>query len=233
VTAAIGLLMLETAFPRPVGDVGNPNSHAFPVLTEVVRGASPARVVGRRPSVGLAPFVAAAHRLVDRGAIGIATSCGFLSLYQGALAASLPVPVAVSSLLQVPMVESVLPAGRRCGVITFDHDALTGEHLAAAGARADTPTVGMPARGALRAMVGEGAPYERDRIAAELVDAGRKLVRHHPEVGAVVLECTNLPPYRQALGRALALPIYDVNTLLGWFWAGLAPSTQCHTSIGR
>ena len=219
----LGILMLDTRFPRPAGDVGNPNSFDFPVIFETVSGASARRVVHDRASGLLDPFVEAGRRLAARGALGISTSCGFLALYQRELAQALPVPVAVSSLLQVAWLDRILPQGRRAGVITFDAASLTAAHLEAAGAPADTPVAGMPAGGALqRAILDDGAPFDRAAIARELADAGLRLKRAHPEVGAIVLECTNLPPYRRALAQATALPVYDVGTLLNWFWQGLA-----------
>jgi hypothetical protein len=147
----------------------------------------------------------------------------FLAPFQRELAAALPVPVAVSSLLQVPWVERLLAPGRRCGVITIDATALGPAHLLAAGALADTPVAGMPADGELaRTIFDDRADLDWCAAGDELVRTGRSLVRRHPEVGAIVLECTNLPPYRRRLARALGLPVYDVGTLLDWFWSGLA-----------
>jgi Asp/Glu/hydantoin racemase len=58
---------------------------------------------------------------------------------------------------------------------------------------------------------------------ADILDAGRALVAAHPEVGAVVLECTNMPPYAAALREAIDLPVYDVYSMIAWFQAGLRP----------
>ena len=112
----VGLLRLDTAFPRPVGDVGNPNTFDFPVRTAVVRGATAARVVRGGPDTPLAPFVEAARALAHDGAVAIGTSCGFLAAHQRALADALPVPFAASALLQVAWVAPLLPAGRRVGL---------------------------------------------------------------------------------------------------------------------
>jgi hypothetical protein len=110
----VGILMLETKFPRIPGDMGNGNTWPFPVLYKVVPGATPDRVV-RHKSAGLInAFLDAAAELVQLGADGITTTCGFLSLYQRELASHVAVPVAASSLMQIPLVERTLPqAGRR------------------------------------------------------------------------------------------------------------------------
>jgi len=36
-----------------------------------------------------------------------------------------------------------------------------------------------------------------------------------------VLECTNLPPYADALRQHLGLPVYDMVTAVNWLRAGL------------
>src|SRR3954452_4053300 len=109
----LGVLMLDTRFPRGLGDIGNPASFAMPVRHHVVRGASPQRVVREGDPALLKPFIDAAQQLVDEGARAITTSCGFLVQFQAAMAAALPVPVWTSSLLKLPELQAP-------GVITVD-----------------------------------------------------------------------------------------------------------------
>src|SRR5258708_25436629 len=140
--AAVGILMLEARFPRIPGDMGNATTWPFPVLYKVVRGASPQRVVKEKAAGLLPDFLAAAQELVALGADGITTNCGFLSLYQAELAAHCRVPVATSSLMQVPFVQALLPPGKRVGVVTVSAESLTNDHLKGAGVALDTPVVG-------------------------------------------------------------------------------------------
>src|SRR5262249_17891240 len=127
--ARVGILMLETRFPRIAGDMGNAETWPFPVLYKVVPGASPRRVVCERAQGLRGAFVDGATELVRLGADGITTTCGFLSLYQRELAAHVNVPVASSSLMQVPLIERLLPPGRRVGVLTISAASLSREHL--------------------------------------------------------------------------------------------------------
>src|ERR1051326_5343766 len=110
--AALGILMLEAKFPRIPGDMGNAETWPFPVLYKVVKGASPERVGRERANGLLDAFLEGARELVDLGADGITTNCGFLSLFQDEIARHVGVPVATSSLMQAPMIARVLPAGR-------------------------------------------------------------------------------------------------------------------------
>jgi len=218
----LGILMLDTHFARIAGDLGNPETFPFPVLIARISGATPERVVDQRAAGLLEPFAAGGEALIRAGAAGIATTCGFLSLFQRPLAERLGVPVAASSLLMVPLVERLLPAGRRAGVVTFSKSLLTPEHLMAVGAAADTPVEGVPPDGVLARVVRRGErSLDRKLVEAEVVAAGQRLAAAHPKLGAIVVECTNMPPYSRALREALRLPVYDGYDFFCWFFAGL------------
>lgn len=223
--APLGILMLEARFPRILGDMGNARTWPFPVLYRVVRGASPERVVldGAR---GLLPdFLAAAEDLVSLGAEALTTNCGFLSLFQREVAEHVGVPVATSSLMQVPWVQATLPPGKRVGLITVCGSSLTPAHLEGAGVAADIPVAGTEnGREFFRVLI-KAEKDDMDLALAEkdILDAGRDLVARHPEVGAVVLECTNMPPYAAALQAELGLPIFDIYSMISWFQMGLRP----------
>src|SRR6267142_2304745 len=135
----VGILMLDTQFPRIPGDMGNASTFPFPVRYQRVEGASPDLVV-RRGAAGLLPaFADGARRLEHEGVGAITTNCGFLVKFQRELAASVRVPVFTSSLLLVPLVHRLLPPGQRVGIMTVDATSLTPEHLAGAGIGADVP----------------------------------------------------------------------------------------------
>lgn len=211
----LGVLMLETRFPRLPGDVGHPATFDFPVRRVVVHGATARRVVGPVDDALLAPFVEAAHALVAVGADAITTSCGFLVRFQAALQGALAVPVWTSSLLLVPELEAALPDGQRVGIVTVDVHALGGEHLRAAGAAPDTPIEGLaPGCAFQRCLLEDEAVLDAESACTDTVAAARRLVARHPEVATLVLECTNMPPYADAVRRATGLPVHDLTTLL-------------------
>ena len=223
--APLGILMLEARFPRIPGDMGNAATWPFPVLYRVVRGASPEKVVlhGAR---GLLPdFIDAAKDLVDLGAEAITTNCGFLSLFQQEIAAAVRVPVATSSMMQVSWVQATLPPGKRVGIVTVCGETLTPSHLQAVGVPVNTPYVGTEnGREFFRVLIkAEKTDMDVSVARQDIVDAGRSLVARHPDVGAIVLECTNMPPYAAALREAVGLPVYDIYSMINWFHAGLRP----------
>ena len=222
--ARVGILMLETRFPRIPGDMGNALTWPFPVLYKVVPGASPRRVVFDRAKGLLDEFLAAAVELVRLGADGITTTCGFLSLYQREIAARAGVPVAASSLMQIPLIERVLPPGKRVGIVTISAASLTGEHLVAAGADPDTPVIGTDGgREFTRAILNDEERLDAALAERDILDAGDMLRARHPETGAVLLECTNMVPYARALSEHLRLPVFSIHNFVTWFHSGLAP----------
>jgi hypothetical protein len=222
--ARVGILMLETRFPRIPGDMGNAETWPFPVLYKVVPGASPRRVVCEKAEGLLDKFLAAAAELVRLGADGITTTCGFLSLYQREIAAHVGVPVATSSLMQIPFIERVLPPGKRAGVLTVSAANLTEEHLRAAGAHPATPVVGTDGGSEFtRVMINDEERLDVAAAECDILAAGDRLVASHDGIGAVLLECTNMVPYAHALSQRLRLPVFSIYTFVTWFQSGLIP----------
>ncbi|GAB2469335.1 aspartate/glutamate racemase family protein [Comamonas humi] len=214
----LGILMLDTRFPRPLGDIGNAGTWeqlGVPVRMQVVQGASPAKIVQQAAPEFAQPFVRAAQALVEQGAAIVSTSCGFLAAYQDLLQGSVPVPVVSSSLLQCQDLESP-------GVVTISAASLTPAILAAVGVPAGTPVQGVEVDCEFHRRILRNET-ELDVAEAErnVVDAALALVARHPEVRSLVLECTNMPVYREAVARATGREVHDIVSLLERRWAGL------------
>ncbi|MCE8556820.1 aspartate/glutamate racemase family protein [Ruegeria pomeroyi] len=222
--ATVGILMLETRFPRIPGDMGNALTWPFPVQYRVVRGASPDKVVRGDPRVLLDAFVEAGRDLVATGADGITTNCGFLALVQDELRAALNVPVATSSLMQVPMVQALLPPGRKAVILTISKATLSPAHLAAAGVPLDTPVYGTDAgRAFTRDILGDAPQIDFAACRQDMLDTADQILAQQPDAGAIVLECTNMVPYAADLRRRTGLPVYSIYSMVTWFQSGLMP----------
>ncbi|MEO8755597.1 MAG: aspartate/glutamate racemase family protein, partial [Casimicrobiaceae bacterium] len=161
--------------------------------------------------------------LVEDGCIGIATTCGFLVRWQRELAAQIEVPVLTSALLQLPLVQRCLPRNRRAGVVTYSAAALTPAVLEAAGADPYTPIEGVDPQSHFGRTIRHGAArLDHDLMAGDVVAAARRLAAAHHDLGAIVLECANMPPYRAAVTASIELPVFDAAQLITWFYAGIA-----------
>ncbi len=222
--AAVGILMLETRFPRIHGDMGNAATWPFPVHYRVVRGASPDKVVRGNPKDLLDVFIDAGRDLIATGADGITTNCGFLALVQDELREAIGVPVATSSLMQVPMVQALLPPGKKTVVLTISKGTLTNAHLAAANVPPDTPIYGTDnGRAFTRDILNDVPEIDFAACRQDMLDAADEIMANEPDAGAIVLECTNMVPYAADIRKRTGLPVYSIYSMIEWFQAGLMP----------
>lgn len=220
----VGILMVRTYFRRLPGDVGHAGTWDFPVQYKVVEQATPDRMMALGSSNLIEDFKQAAQELIDGGVDGIATTCGFLALYQQELAASCSVPVATSSLLQVPLVSRLISPAKRVVILTFSKENLHAEHLEAVGVPADTPIVGMPADSVFCTSIKAGETgVSVEVLRGEVLAAARRLKQDYPDVGAIVSECANLTPFSADIAAVCGVPVYDGVTLVNWFHQGLRP----------
>lgn len=208
--------MLETQFARIPGDIGNPGTFDYPVIYRVVRGATSARVVYDQDDGLVSLFSAAARDLVADGATAITTSCGFLAKFQTELAAQISVPFAASALQYLTTLADCSAsacAHSQVGVITADARALRPDALPLHGI-VPKVIVGLEDAPNFRsAIIDQTRDLDAAAIENEVIGVARRLVEEHPDLDAVILECTNLPPYRAALTSVLGVPIYDSLTL--------------------
>ena len=219
----VGILMLDTNFPRIVGDVGNPATWPFPVRYKIVKGAHAEAIVRRLERERyLAAFVDAARELESSGVRCIITGCGFLVLFQDELAAAVRVPVLTSSLLQVPWVAARLRPDQKIGILTFEGPSLSPAHLRAAQIDPSLVAVrGLEGSAFHRTIVDDLRELDVERARADHATAARRLVDEYPEIAALVLECTNMPPYADAIRQATGLPVFDLTTMVGWLAAAV------------
>ena len=212
----IGVLCLESYFPKPPGHIKNPSGLRFPVLYETVPGATVGKLIADPAPEFIVPFLEAARRLEKDGVGAITGSCGFFALFQQELADAVSIPVFSSSIIQVPLVYNMLGRRGKVGVLTASGSNLTSRHFAAVGA-GDVPVAiqGMEDFPEFREVIHEGQRTAMDtaKIESEILAAAKRLVRSNEDMGAIVLECTDMPPYAHTLQKAVGLPIFDLTTL--------------------
>ncbi|WP_343079605.1 aspartate/glutamate racemase family protein [Ostreiculturibacter nitratireducens] len=217
--APVGIIVMDCLIPYPPGTPGNPSTFGFPVLYEVVRGATMESLI-YTPDARLAePFLEAGRRLVAQGVRAVFGNCGFMILFQERMAAELPVPVFMSSLLQLPLVARGLSRGQAVGIISASAASLTPRHMeiALGGAEVAFHITGLEDRPAFKAAVHDQCgELDFDAVEADVVAAACDLVAAHPEIGALLFECTDLPPYAHAVQKATGLPVFDASTLVNF-----------------
>jgi len=219
----IGIILLDTRFPRLIGDIGNRETFSFPVLYEKVEGASPVRLIRERDRTLLPRFIEAARSLIGRGARAITTSCGFLALWQKEIASAVRVPVFTSSLIQIPWVYEMMGRKGKIGVMTIDAHSLTEDHLKAVHADSIPLVIhGIRREGEFyRVFAMDHPDLDYPKAEKEIGEEVSKLTKENPDLTAMILECTNLSVFKKAIRKESGIPLFDHLTLMDYVWSSL------------
>ncbi len=211
----IGILILETRFPRIPGAIGNLKTFSFPVIYKIIRKTNVKNVILEPDPSLVDAFIDGAKELEREGVKGITTSCGFLGMFQKEVAYAVKIPVFCSSLLQVPMAAKMIGTGRKVGIITADARNLTEKNLRPVGIDESVPIAiaGMENSPEFWGVFFEDKPeMDIQKMEEETVQVALSLVRKEA-IGAIVIECSTLPPFAPAVQRATGLPVFDFVTL--------------------
>lgn len=215
----VGILCLDTLFPKPPGQLRNPLTFDFPAVCRVLRGVGAREILSSTSAQLETLFVDAARELERDGVKAIAGSCGFMALFQRAVAKAVSVPVLMSSLVQIPLIHTLHGPGCRIGVLTAHSASLTWEHFRQAGVPdtlRDAVTVsGMEDRPLFRETILQGATefMDTDALGAEIGAAARAMTEREP-LDALLLECTDLSVFARTVQEAVSVPVYDINSLI-------------------
>ncbi|MBN1333044.1 MAG: aspartate/glutamate racemase family protein [Synergistales bacterium] len=224
---AIGILILDAAYPCVPGNVGNATTFPFPVRYKEIRGSSIERLLNERDPELLKPFIEGAKELEAEGVRAITGACGFMALFQKQVAQAVQVPVFLSSLLQVPFIYRTLSSGQKIGIITANSKCLTDEHFANVGITPEMPVViyGMEDQTEFyTSVLEEKGTMDSNLVEKEVVGVASKMIEENPEIAAILLECSDLPPYAQAVHAATGRPVFDFITMIKYVHSALVPT---------
>jgi len=218
---AIGILQLDCSLPFIPGDVDNASTYRYPVLYRVVPGLSTAACLRGAPDLEAAAFETAVA-LEKQGVRAISSDCGFMLQFQDAVRRAVRVPVMMSSMLQLSMIAASLAESRPIAVVTADSTNLTSEFLKRNGVSVRNPVIirGLEKEPEFKsAVLEEKGSIDAGKVEAELIAVCRHVREEHRELGAVLLECSMLPPYSRALQDALGLSVFDFVTMIDYLYA--------------
>jgi hypothetical protein len=213
---AVGILVLDLRYPLFPGNVANASTWDFPVLYKILKGASKEILNGDRSLVD--KIIVGGRELEDQGVRAIVGACGYFANYQKETAAALKLPAFMSSLLQVPMILQVLRPEQKIGIVCAWEKGLT-PHLYGQVGIEDTSRLvvsGAQNLPEFQNLLNLTGAFNSRRLEAELVDLTKKLVADNPEVGAILIECSDMPPYAHAIQNTVGLPVFDFYTLVNW-----------------
>ncbi|WP_136796565.1 aspartate/glutamate racemase family protein [Desulfosediminicola ganghwensis] len=198
------------------GNSTNPLTYSFPVLFKRVKGANYQSVLVSPDTALIGPMVEAAETMIEQGVKSIITSCGFNAIFQQELAAVLKVPVFTSALMQIPFIRISL-GGRKILVITASKKDLKQEHFQAIGV-ADMRGIEIYGMDEMpewsKISRSPDQPLSIEKVEKEIVSLAVTAKEDHPDAGAILLECTDLPPFANAVRKAVGLQVYDLSTMV-------------------
>lgn len=225
----LGIIILDDANPGFPGDLRNASGYPFPIQYEIAEGVDiQALTFEKDKSPCLEPIRRAAKKLERMGCRAIVAECGYFGYFQREIAGYVAVPVFMSTLLQVPWAQQVIGPNKVVGIVAATKDFLTEEHLEAVGVRRGSNYViaGLMESGCCAGFIDlyrNPEPDQRqadyDQLQKELVQAAVDFYQTNPNLGAIVLECTGLPPFARAIQRALDLPVFSAGTLLEYAYS--------------
>jgi len=221
----IGILCLESYYSKVPGHIKNATTFDFPVTYKVVQGATPERVVKEGDLSLIDQFIKASRELEKEGVRAITGSCGFLVIYQKELADSVSIPVYTSSLIQVPMIHRMLRSDQQVGLLVARKSSLTQEHLRAAGAESVPVCVGgMDDQPEFCDVIIDRKREEldMDKLEREALSVVDILAKENPTMGALVIECTDLPPFAHLIQQRTGIPVFDIITLTNMVYQAVA-----------
>jgi Asp/Glu/hydantoin racemase len=160
-------------------------------------------------------FIEAARELEREGVRAITSTCGFLALFQRELADAVSIPVYTSSLIQIPMVSRMIGSNRKVGILTAKKSRITAEHLRAVGADS-TPCyiAGMDEQTEFcEVILGRKTELDIIKLQKEVLTVAEKLIDKHPDIGAIVIECTDLTSFAHLIQQKVNVPVFDIITL--------------------
>ncbi|MGB3424921.1 MAG: aspartate/glutamate racemase family protein [Castellaniella sp.] len=213
----IGILLLDCRTPFIPGDVGNARTYGFPVLYRTMPGVTLDRLINQADRSMEQVIVENARALEQSGVCAITSDCGYMMHFQEVVAASVQIPVMLSSLLQLPFVSAMLGPDQAVGLICANRQRLTEDLLAPlrASMRCNLHITGLEHAPNFRGpILDETDVLDSDAIEGEVVAAALDLKREHPEIEAWLLECSNLPPYAHAVQAATGKPVFDFVTMI-------------------
>lgn len=215
---SVGILYLDNCwYPVIPGNVANLLTYDFPVQLKVVPDCNTASLLSGDRSL-LDSIIQVAKELEAEGARAICAACGFFGNFQDKVAEAVDIPVYLSSIIQVPWIKTGLKQSQKIGVLTAYADGLTEELYASCGVTNSKDLVikDLSKEDEFSTIIENRGSFDNEKVRQEVVGAAISLVKDNPDIGAILLECSDMPPYAADVQRAVGLPVYDFISMINW-----------------
>ena len=224
----IGLVQMHVNLAMIPGNMGNATTFDFPILYRRAIVDDVADVMAPEPTADFANgIIEAAQWLELQGVRAIMGNCGFFGSYQNVVKERINVPFFSSSLMMLPMMVHSMPANKKVGVITAN-----GPNLIKTQAVENCGLSLEDKKNRIVIMGCENGPefsasimantgvYNPAKVEKEIVSVAKQMLKENPDIGAILLECTELSPHAVAVQDAVRMPVWDYTTLTKWIYSG-------------
>jgi len=216
----IGIIYIDDVYyPMVPGNIVNGYTFPFPVRLKAVTGLDIPNLFQAGDEV-FDQIMVACKELEREGCRAISAACGFFGNYQDKVAAAMDIPIAISSLVQLPWIATLLKPGQKIGVLTADQSSLSNKLLDACGV-SDQIKERLVIKDLCHepefSCILEGrGEFDNEIVKEEVVKKALEIIAQFPDTGAILLECSDMPPYAYAVQAATKLPVFDFTTLIRW-----------------
>lgn len=216
---SVGIVYIENVhYPMMPGNVVNACTYDFPVRMKAVPNLTAKRLFDADPTIAQDIIETAKYMVEKEGVRAICSACGFFGNYHRQVANAVDVPVALSSLVQLPWIKNLIKPKQKIGILTANGGAMTPKLLEGCGIEDYSNIVvrGMEDSENFSVVIHNRGYFDNGKAEEEIVSAALSLREEEDDLGAILLECSDMPPYAWAVQEATQLPVFDFITLIKW-----------------
>jgi len=216
---AIGILVIDLWYPLLPGNVANASTFNFPVIYKILKGASIDEILSGAPSL-LKLVIEGGNELIEQEVRAVVGACGSFANYQKKAASALKVPTFLSVMLQVPLIIQSLKPEQKIGIVSASAAAQTQKVFDQCGITDPSRLVIIGAQdlSEMQKLFSCEGGFNSYKLGEELVELIRQSVKNNPEIAALLLQCSDFPPYAWIIQKAVKLPVFDMNNLINWVY---------------
>lgn len=227
----VGIVYIDDVYyPMLPGNIVNGYTFHFPVRLKAVEGLNCPNLFDVADGV-YEKVLTACKQLEQEGVRAISGACGFFGNFQAQIAQEIDIPVALSSLVQLPWIDTLLKKDQIIGVLTAQKDAFTDRLMDSCGIsdslkkRLSVKDLGHEPE--FSCIIEGRGEFDNGIVRQEVVEKALELMQETPNIGAILLECSDMPPYAYAVQSATGLPVFDFTTLIRFLHSAVTQTPYC------
>lgn len=213
----VGCLVMKSWVPKPPGHISCASNYDFPIYYQPVQETNNSKIHGGNKDV-IPNIISASKELRDYGCKSLVTSCGYFGHYQKIVADMDILPTYFSTICLIPFVLRMLRPNDDIILVCYNKEKLTSDLLFSCGVSEEQLSrihiFDIINEKELGRIIKDCGEYNVTEARNEVVNVVVEAVRKYNNIGAILLECTDLPPHSYAIQDAVNLPVFDVTTMI-------------------